>query len=564
MSDNIMEEHEKKYNSLSVMLRLMRFTAPLIPVMCITILMGTLGFLAAIGITVFGAVGIAVVLKMPILPQLNNLTFIFWILTALAVLRGILRYLEQYSGHFTAFKLLAFVRDKIYRALRRLSPAKTDGRRAGKMISVITSDVELLEVFFAHTIAPIIIAVFTSVIMVLLIAYFSPLLASIALTAYLTIGLIIPCLTSKKSRDYGRDYREDVGEINNAFLESLYGMREIILFDQAAERKTLMDKKSDKANKSVEKLKQHQGVTKALTETAVLIFSAVMLFTGFFLHINNDLNFTEFLISVTALMSSFGPVIALSNLSNNLLQTFASGERVLSLLEEKPLVEDQKNGVDLHRYDICVKNISFSYDDKDVLSNISLEIPEGKIIGIQGKSGSGKSTLLKLLMRFYDVRSGVIEIGGYPLSQINTTSLRGSISYVTQETYLFNSTIEENLRIANRSASRDEIIRACKFAAIHDFIWSLPNQYQSKVGELGDLLSGGEQQRLGIARAFLHNSKIILLDEPTSNLDSINENIILNSLQQHRGERTIIIVSHRMSTLSICDKIYHIQSGRLS
>ncbi len=564
MSNFSLNHHEKKYSGLGVMLRLVRFVAPLTPIMCITITMGILGFLVAIGITVFGAVGIAAILNMPVLPELKNPTLIFQILAVLAVSRGVLRYLEQYSGHFIAFKLLAFVRDKIYRALRRLAPAKLDGKRAGKIISIITSDVELLEVFYAHTIAPIMIGILTSLIMVFLIAWFSPILSAIAFLAYLTIGLIIPYFTSKRSRDYGRAYREDVGEINNAFLESLYGMREIILFDQAAERQALMDRKSDIANKSVEKLKQHQGITKAWSETAVLVFSTIMLFTGLYLQLNGTLTFTAFLVSLIALMSSFGPVITLSNLSNNLLQTFASGERVLNLLEEKPLVIDQNKGVNLMHHNMAVKDVSFSYSQKQVLQNISLDIPEGKIIGIQGKSGSGKSTLLKLLMRFYDVESGVIEAGGHNITQVNTASLRENMGYVTQETYLFNTTIEENLRIANRQASMDDIIKACKFAAIHDFIEALPDGYQSKVGELGDVLSGGEQQRLGIARAFLHNSKIILLDEPTSNLDSMNENIILNSLKEHRRDKTIIIVSHRPSTLSICDKIYHMQSGRLS
>ena len=564
MSNIPLEHTEKKYSGLGVMLRLVRFVAPLTPIMCITITMGILGFLVAIGITVFGAAGIAAILNMPVLPELKNLALIFRILAILAVSRGVLRYLEQYSGHFIAFRLLAFIRDKIYRALRKLAPAKLDGRRAGKIISIITSDVELLEVFFAHTIAPIMIGILTSVIMVLVIARFSPVLAVIALLAYFTVGLIIPYFTSRKSRDYGRAYREDVGEINNAFLESLYGMREIILFDQASERRALMDRKSEIANKSVEKLKQHQGITKAWSETAVLAFSAIMLFTGIYLYLNGTLNFTAFLISVIALMSSFGPVITLSNLSNNLLQTFASGERILSLLEEQPLVADQNNGTDLSHHDISVNNVSFAYGAKHVLENISLETGEGKIIGIQGKSGSGKSTLLKLLMRFYDVRSGEIRIGGHNIQRVNTISLRENISYVTQETYLFNTTIEENLRIANRSASMEQIIQACKFAAIHDFIQALPDGYHSKTGELGDVLSGGEQQRLGIARSFLHNSKIILLDEPTSNLDSMNENIILNSIKEHRAGRTIIIVSHRQSTLSICDKIYHMQSGRLS
>lgn len=549
-----------KRNGLNIMISLLKFVAPLMPIMIITISMGIIGFLAAIFVTVFGSVGIATILGDSASNHWHSLQPIITLLVIFAVSRGILRYLEQYSGHFIAFKLLALIRDQVYQALRRLAPAKLDTKSSGTLISIITSDVELLEVFYAHTIAPIAIGVLTSLIMTAIIAHFSPIQALIALTGYIVIGFVIPYFTAKASRDFGRKYRENVGDINSAFLESLYGMREIILFGQADNRQKLMDEKSKIANKSVEKIKEHQGLTKALTETAVLFFSMLMLFSGVYLNMAGQLSFTGFLVSLVCLMSSFGPVVTLSNLSNNLLQTFASGERVLDLIEEKPLIPEKSDGLNLGSFDIDIENMSFAYNTENVLENFNLKIPQGSVFGIEGKSGSGKSTLLKLIMRFYDAQQGKVLIGAMPVKDVNTNSLRQHIAYVTQDTYLFNSTIEENLRIAKRDATIEEIMEACRKASIHDFIVSLPGGYQSKVGELGEMLSGGEQQRLGIARAFLHHSEILLLDEPTSNLDSLNESIILWSLKEHRKNNTILLVSHRHSTLSICDHIYKFQT----
>ncbi len=539
---------------------LLRMVMPLMGVMLITISMGVLGFLAAIFITVLGAVGISAILG----GMQNALNLTVVLLIAFAIARGMLRYFEQYSGHYIAFKTLALIRDKIYKALRRLAPAKLDDKSSGKLISIITADTEQLEVFYAHTIAPIIIAILTSAFMAFIIYTMSPLLSLIAVVSYLLVGLAVPYFTTIYSREHGREYRESVGGLNSVFLENLYGMREIILFHQEEARQELLNQKSQATNEKVEKIKEHHGFTKAVTETVILFMSMVMLFVGIYLTRAGELTFFQFLLTLICLMSSFGPTVALSNLSNNLLQTFASGERVLDLLEEKPILNDVVDGSNIHDTNISIKNLSFSYGGEMILDDISLNIPKNKITGIIGKSGSGKSTLLKLLMRFYDPAGGEILYGVDNLKNINTSSLREHISYVTQDTFLFNTTIAENIRIAKRDATEDEIITACKQASIHDFIMSLPNQYQSKVGELGDMLSGGEQQRIGIARAFLHQGDVILLDEPTSNLDSINEGIILNSLKAHCADKTIILVSHRQSTLGICDTIYKIDTGRIS
>ncbi|MTI54451.1 ABC transporter ATP-binding protein [Geosporobacter ferrireducens] len=551
-------------SGISIMARLIIFVKPFTGIMMITILMGTLGFLAATGITLLGIIGVINILNLSVAKWSFSLSQIALLLLVFAVFRGILRYLEQSAGHYIAFKLLAFIRDKVFKTLRRLSPAKLDGKDSGQLVALITSDIELLEVFYAHTISPIVIAVSTCTVMLFIIYKAAPLLTLVAAAAYSTIGFIIPVFTAKSAREHGRIYREQVGDMNSYFLESLRGMQEVILFDEGEHRQKVIRQKSMEANKSAENLKIHEGRTRAITESAILGFSALMLFSGVELTRQGLIPFSGFLISLLCLMSSYGPVVALSSLSNNLLQTFASGERVLSLLEEKETIKEVTTGTSVGDTHISIRKVDFAYDDELILDHLSMELNKNQIIGISGKSGSGKSTLLKLLMRFYDPQAGMIEMGKKTLKTINTFSLRNTIAYVTQDTYLFNDTILENLRIAKRSATMDEIIAACKKANIYDFIMQLPNTFHSKVGELGDHLSGGERQRIGLARAFLHPSKIILLDEPTSNLDSLNENIILKSLKEHSQNKTIILVSHRPSTMSIADKIYSFENRRAS
>lgn len=551
-------------SGFTIMRKLLKLVSPFALIMMITITMGVLGFLAAIGITVVGAFGILANLELPLLPFFTEMKTVYIILAIFAIMRGVLRYMEQSSGHYIAFKLLAFIRDKVFKSLRRLAPGKLDNKDNGQLIALITSDIELLEVFYAHTIAPIAIAIITCLIMLSIIGYYSPLMALVAFLAYITIGAIIPYFTAKSAREDGRIYRENVGELNQYFLESLRGMREIILFDQGNARHEVIQAKSIKADESTKKIKAHEGITKAITETALLGFSALMLLVGILLYQNGTLSFSGLLIAVVCLMSSYGPVVALSNLSNNLLQTLASGERVLSLLEEKPDTPEITVGHEVTDTGIEVENVSFAYQSTPILKDLSISFKKGEIIGISGKSGCGKSTLLKLIMHFHETREGQISIGRHNVNQVITSSLRQNMAYVTQDTYLFDSTLEENLRIAKRNATMEELIEACKKANLYDFILSLPNGFKSKVGELGDSLSGGERQRLGIARAFLHDSPIILLDEPTSNLDSLNESIILNALKAHSEDKTIILVSHRASTMSIADRIYYMQEGRAS
>ncbi|WP_195268523.1 ABC transporter ATP-binding protein [Eubacterium sp. 1001713B170207_170306_E7] len=547
-------------NPISIMARLIGLVKPLIHIMLLTILMGIAGYLCAIFITILGGYGILSVLDI----IKFDLGLLFIIILILGLMRGILHYIEQASGHYIAFKLLAIIRDKVFKAIRKLSPAKLEGRDKGNLIAVITGDIELLEVFYAHTIAPIAIAIITSLIMVIFIGHFHPLLGLIAAIAYLCVGFVIPAAASHLGSEKGRSYRRLFGALNTYFLDSLRGLKECIQYHSGPSRLTEITRQSDELDIQQKALKSQEGLSAAVTNTAILFFDLAMLFTSILLMRQGLLGFEGVLIPVIALFSSFGPTAALSSLSNNLLQTFAAGERVLDILDESPVVRVVENGADITFDGGACKDLSFSYDAETILDKITMDFPDSKVIGIHGKSGSGKSTLLKLLMRFWDRQSGSLQLSGHDIREVNTHSLRENESYVTQSTYLFNDTIGANIRIARLNASDKEVAEAAKKASIHDFISQLPKGYDTPVGELGESLSGGERQRIGLARAFLHQAPFILLDEPTSNLDSLNEGIILKSIREHAADHTVVLVSHRRSTMGITDLDYSIENGRLS
>lgn len=547
-------------NGLKVMYKLIGLVLPLVHVMIAAITMGVIGFLTAIFIIVLGGVGLLNILGFATALSLKQV--IIGIVIC-AVLRGILRYAEQGSNHYIAFKLLALIRHKVFIKLRKLAPAKLEGKDKGNLISIITTDTELLEVFYAHTISPIIIAFITSVIMTIFIGSYNIFLGAIALVAYFIVGVIIPVWSSNQGDETGQQYRDELGDLNSYFLSSIRGINDIIQYGVGKERLDEINRRTDELETKQKFLLKQEGSNRAVTDTAILLCSMVMLFAGCILYNKGQVDFTQVIIPLIALMSSFGPVVAISNLSNNLFHTIAAGNRVLDLLEEEPAVEEVKGNDVTEFADMKLKNVSFSYDEEVILEDFNMDIKQNKIIGIYGKSGCGKSTLLKLLMRFWEVNNGAITIGGKNINEINTSDLRKMQSFVTQDTYLFNDTIANNIGIAKENATMEEIRAAAKKASIHDFIMSLPNGYDSKVGELGGNLSGGEKQRIGIARAFLHDAPMILLDEPTSNLDSLNEGIILKSLMESKENKTIIIVSHRKSTMNIADVVLDVEKNSL-
>lgn len=707
-------KNDRNKKNLRTIKDLASLVKPLMPIMILAITLGVLGFLCAIFLTVRAAMilagGSAAADSVS-----GNITAISFSraaaisLVIMAVLRGLLHYAEQYCNHFIAFKLLALIRHKVFSALRRLSPAKLEGRDKGNIIAILTSDIELLEVFYAHTISPVFIAIIMTIIMVIFEWRIYPIAGVIALIAYIVVGVVIPVINGKRGSDEGREYRENFGELNSYVLESLRGLDETIQYGSGEIRQKAIIDKSTKLTTISKKLSEYQGDQTAVTDITIQISSWIMLLAVIYIGSSTFENPGHIIIAVVAIMSSFGPVIALSNLSNNLVQTMASAARVLDLLKETPVVSENTDGKCLYPKveSIYTDNISFTYGKEPVLKDLSIGFPRGQILGIHGPSGCGKSTLLKLLMRFWDVSAGSVRIiasetdptagnedqkdvnkgsgtdskAGSPnadntglkgsdtadksqksstnkgaitegnpadnespaepkppkpmtaiemlkamqaakeeqirvkkehenaflekskalakqkeearkkatleaekvekqnrmtllqrinslmpkaedkerskdIKDVQTKSLRHLESYVTQDTYIFHDTIAANIGIGRINATLEEIQDAAKKASLHDFIMSLPDKYETQVGELGDTLSGGERQRIGIARAFLADADIILLDEPTSNLDSLNEGIILKSLKEASKDKTVIIVSHRDSTMAVADNVY--------
>lgn len=557
--------------TLQVLTKLLVLVKPLMGYMSIAILTGVLGFLCASCITIGG--GYALLHVMGYYPAIS-LQMIFISIGMFAVLRGVLHYIEHACNHYIAFKLLALIRDKVFASLRKLAPAKLEGADKGNLIALVTSDIELLEIFFAHTISPIGIALIMVVIMSGLIGSYSVILGGIAVLAYLTVGVVIPVVASKKTKAIGEAQRAEFGEMNTYYLDSIRGMKEIKQFHYGEKRITEIENRTKQMEVTSSKMKSYMGITTGIINTCVLGFSATIFCVASMLYVNGAIAFDGVILPTLILFSSFGPVIALANLGTGLAQTIACGNRILDILEEEPMVAEVISGQEGPVEPIVFDRVDFTYDEQDgsqqdsanteyILEQLSMHIEPGKITGIMGRSGSGKSTALKLIMRFWDVNAGTVLLGGQDIKDIRTGHLRQNQSFVTQETHLFHESIEANVKIGKLDASKEEVVEACKKASIHEFIMSLPNQYETQVGELGDTLSGGERQRIGLARAFLHNGKCMLLDEPTSNLDSLNEAVILKALQDDE-ERTIILVSHRKSTMTVADQVIEMSGKRVS
>ena len=531
-------------------------------IMILAVINGSVGFIAAMGVTVFGAMGVAKALGETIALSWG---WIIALTVGCGVIRGGLRYLEQYSNHYIAFKLLAVLRDKIFGALRVLCPAKLESKQKGSIIAMITSDIETLEVFYAHTISPICIAVLVSLAVFLFVGFVSSwYLALVALAGFIVIGIVVPLISSRVLKESGVNYRREFAGFNSYFLDSIKGIKDIVLNNAEKDREGEVNRRSDILLKETKKMKH--GITKAsaATELMVTLFIVISLIVGILLVHFEMLDLGRMLIGVVTIFGSFGPVLAVSALPGNLTQTFASGDRVLNLLEEKPAVTPIKNGKTFDYENLNVKDLSFAYEkNAPVLQDVCMHADKGEIIGIVGESGCGKSTFLKLLLRFWEKDKGEIDYNGIDVDKIDSDNLLDNVTMVSQTTYLFDESIEDNLRIAKPDATQEELETACKMASVHDFIMSLPDGYKTQVGAMGDNLSAGEKQRIGLARAFLKGSQLILLDEPTSNVDAINEGMILKSLAEQKSKKSIILVSHRESTMAIADRIYRVQNGKM-
>lgn len=546
----------KKRNVIKLIYELIKLIGPFFSVIFLAALLGTIGYILAMNITLFGAIAILKFLNIPIS---LDYVWIFLIIIASSLLRGVVRYFEQYFNHYIAFNLLAIIRGKLFNKLRELCPAKLESKNKGEIISLIQSDIETLEVFYAHTISPFLIAILTSTTVFLFLGFFSSwIFASIALLSYIIIGAIIPLIYYKINNKFGKKYRKELGVFNEFYLDSIYGYFEILSSNNQSVRLNKVSKMSSDLINLNDSLDKKSALFKNISNSIIIIMNICIIIVGAYLAKNSIINSPMIILGYVTLTSSFGSVLALAELPRNLAMTFASGNRVLNLLEEKPLIKDTSNSFPFVFESLKVNNISFKYDSKLVIKNFSMKVNKNEILGILGPSGCGKSTLLKLLMRFYDVDQGEILYNNKNIKETSIKDLYKNVNLFSQSTYLFYGTIKENLLIANPDATEQELIEACKNASVYQYIKKLPHGFDTKINELKDNLSTGEKQRIGLARVFLRKPKLLLLDEATSNIDAINESIILNALKLYKKDMTIIIISHRKSTLSICDRIYEL------
>ena len=559
-------QKQKRRNGFTIMAKLIVLVGSLAYIMLLAVVNGLLGYLAALGTTLFGAMGVAQIIDSSTFGSQVSVWLFVGLAVGSGVLRGILRYFEQYSNHNIAFKLLALLRDKIFNKLRKLAPAKIDNKNKGNLVAMITSDVEILEVFYAHTVSPVFIAITVSLTIFLFVGLFiNWYLAAVAMCAYVVIGIVFPPIASKAMSSSGVNYKKKFASFSSYFLDSIRGAKEIVVHNAVEDRKKNVDEQSEGLLSSLKIMKRATARITGSTELLVTIFLIITTIVGIVLAKNGTITAGKMIIGIVAIFGSFGPVIAIAALPSSLTLTFAAGDRLLNLLAEKPIIEDVTNKQDIEYKDVKVENITFGYEENvEVLKDISMHAGKGEIVGIVGASGCGKSTLLKLLLRFYPFNKGDISYNDISINDINTQSLLSNVTMISQTTYLFDESIRENLRIAKADATEEEMKEACKVASIDDFISDLPQGYDTQVASAGNNLSAGEKQRVGLARAFLRGSELILLDEPTSNLDSINEGIILKSLLSMKGKRSIILVSHRKSTMAIADRIYKIENGNIS
>lgn len=540
----------KKRNGFKIMMSLIQVIKPLWLYMFFAVLFGSLGHLSAIFIP-FG--GILLVFKQ------DHRALILKLILLSGLLRGVFRYLEQALNHHLAFSVLAHLRDLVFGKVIKLSDASLERKDYGDLMALVTSDIEQLEVFFAHTISPVLIALIVNGSVLLILMNMSWMLGLISFISTLLVGVVIPIYFSIAGRSEGLDYRHRIAGLNASVLESVMGIFDLQQFGQINKRLDDMENEAKKLNASSQKMNKISIKNSHSVEGVIFTSNMLILMIGFYFKMDLAL----VLLTLTLHTSSFGPLIALSNLANNMNHTLASGDRLLDLLEEEVAVTQRVGFEPVSFEDVSFEDVSFSYEDKKILDNINLLIPKGKIIGIQGPSGIGKSTLIKLLMRIYPVESGSIELGNRDINSINTKELKSYQGIMSQESDLFQMSILDNIRLGSWDKSDEAVIEAAKKAGIHEFIEELDQGYLTSVLEFGSSLSSGERQRIALARLFLKDADLLLLDEPTSNLDALNEAIILKNLLLNQKNKTMLLTSHRLSTMNIADETFTLVDGKI-
>ncbi len=560
----------KKRSVFKVILSLLKLVDKFVVVLFLAVINGAIGNLLAVSISTLSVIALSSLLGLEISISFTNLLIIIVIC---GILRGIVRYFEQYSNHYIAFKILAIIRHKVFKKLESLSISDIDDKEKGNMMEMITSDIETLEVFYAHTVSPTLIALIVSVVNLIVLGLLTNFILSfVLLFFYILVGVIIPIISYKVLEKDGRSYRYELASFNSFFLDALKGIKELKFFNRIDEKAKIIDEKSSSLDKKRVKSNNKASIFKAISSSMIILSALSIILVSFLINSYSSITSTlfikpyELIIGVVISLSSFGPLIALSALPLNLVQTFSSGNRILDLLDEKASLNEVNDGTTLDYKSVKVNSLSFKYNnaDKEVLKNINLNINENKIIVIKGESGIGKSTLLKLLIRYYKIEDqNMIKYNDIPIDNINTSSLLDNVTMFSQSTYLFNDTILNNLKIASLNASNEEIIDALKKASIYNFVFSLKDNLNTVIDPQKLNISLGEKQRLGLARVILRKPKLLLLDEPTANIDLENEVLFLNSLKTIKKDMSIIIITHKESTSRIADITYKLENGEL-
>lgn len=532
---------------------------------------GTLSESFAILMYLFTALAINDALRVE-MSGLSSFTGQHWSLWAglaigFGVMKGPMRYLEQYLNHNLAFHMLAETRHHIYFALERLSPAKLEEKKSGDLLSLMTADIETLEIFYAHTISPVFIAFFTLVTFFLVCGLLGNFVfAGIYVLFYVLIGVVMPWLSFKYIGNRGQLYRKDYSSFASFLMENLSSTWAITIAQKEKEKLQEVQSRSEEINKVSRELRWRSYVMTRSNQFILGIASLVFAILSIHHLISFPDSYLIPLMGLLVLPGAFRPALALGALPGNLANTFASTERYLNLLDEKPLVEEQTKGKELQKIDsINFDQVSFTYpgEERAILDDVTLDLKAEGIIGIKGKSGSGKSTILKLLLRHRDVNEGKLLYDQTNIKDINSISLRKEISMMDQSTILFQETLRENMKEGKEDATDEEIIKAMEQAKISSLLTSLPKGLDTYLDSEKLTISTGEKQRLGLARILLRNPQIILLDEPTSNVDNTTEQELLKTFKELSKSKTLILVSHRPMTLTIADKVYDLKNGRL-
>ena len=560
----------KKRSVFKVILSLLKLVDKFVVVLFLAVLNGAVGNLLAVSISTLSVIALSSLLGLEISISFTNLLIIIVIC---GILRGIVRYFEQYSNHYIAFKILAIIRHKVFKKLESLSISDIDDKEKGNMMEMITSDIETLEVFYAHTVSPTLIALIVSIVNLIVLGLLTNFILSfVLLFFYILVGVIIPIISYKVLEKDGRSYRYELASFNSFFLDALKGIKELKFFNRIDEKAKIIDEKSSSLDKKRVKSNNKASIFKAISSSMIILSALSIILVSFLINSYSSITSAlfikpyELIIGVVISLSSFGPLIALSALPLNLVQTFSSGNRILDLLDEKASLNEVNDGTTLDYKSVKVNSLSFKYNnaDKEVLKNVNININENKIIVIKGESGIGKSTLLKLLLRYYKIEDqNMIKYNDIPIDNINTSSLLDNVTMFSQSTYLFNDTILNNLKIASLNASNEEIIDALKKASIYNFVFSLKDNLKTVIDPQKLNISLGEKQRLGLARVILRKPKLLLLDEPTANIDLENEVLFLNSLKTIKKDMSIIIITHKESTSRIADITYKLENGEL-